>query len=156
MPSSTGYQWLPNGTVVADSGLPGVGGAVGDTLWARGHYDFAVQGGAIGSISLLGAAGLIPAKSMIIGGFMRVTTPLTSAGAATAAVSVEGAGDMVAAAAVSGAPWSSTGTKAIIPVYTAATMVLTTVARDIALVVAAFALTAGVCDVYLAYVPVLA
>lgn len=155
MPSSTGYSQNIYGNTVPDSGLPAVGGAIGSPILARAHYDFAVQGGAVGTIALLGALA-IPAKSMIMGGFVRVTTLLTSGGAGTAAIQVESAGDMVAAAAVSGAPWSTTGTKAIIPVYTAATMVLTTAARDISLVIATAALTAGVFDVYLVYVPVLA
>jgi hypothetical protein len=68
------------------------------------------------------------------------------------AVQVEAANDIVNAAAVSGAPWSTTGRKSVIPVFTGATTVLTTAARDISIVIAAAALTAGQFDVVLFYV----
>jgi len=80
-----------------------------------------------------------------------VTTLLTSGGAATAGLQVESAGDLVAATVVSGAPWSTTGRKSIIPVMTGATAIKLTAARDISLVIGAFALTAGVFGVYLYY-----
>lgn len=127
-------------------GILGVGFRV-----ARASYDFAVDGGVAGTIALLGATS-IPANAVIVGGLVRVTAALTSAGAATAALQVEAADDIVAAALVSGAPWSSTGRKSIIPAFTGATSVLTSVARDVSLVIATAALTAGAFDVFLFYV----
>lgn len=121
---------------------------------AQGEYDFAVDGGAISSITLRGAGivgGAIPAGSVIMGGYVEVDTAVTSGGAATVAINVEGAGDIVAAAAVSGAPWSTTGRKSVIPVFTGATTVKTTVARNIVATIAAFALTAGKFRVVLFY-----
>jgi hypothetical protein len=128
------------------------GAAAGAVRVARGTYSFAVDGGAVGTISLLPTTDLIPSGSVILGGFVEVTTAPTSGGAATIAVKVEGAGDIIAAAAISGAPWSTTGRKSVIPAFTGATTVKTTADRNIDVVVATAALTAGVFDVYLAYI----
>jgi hypothetical protein len=118
--------------------------------FARGRYDFAVDGGAVGTITI--SAENLPTDAIILGGVLEVDTAVTSGGAATVAVQVEGAGDIVAAAAVSGAPWSTTGRKSVIPAFTGATTVKTTQARPIQIVIATAALTAGVFDVFLAYI----
>ncbi|NJP24453.1 hypothetical protein FLW53_09575 [Microbispora sp. SCL1-1] len=115
---------------------------------ARGEYDFAVDGGAVGTIVLRSAPGDsngndIPNGSLIMGGYIEVDTIPTSGGAATIAVASEGAGDLQTAAAISGPPWSTTGRKAITPVFTAATGVKTTARRNLAIAVATAALTAG-------------
>jgi hypothetical protein len=132
--------------------MPYTGGYPSGTgiKFVRGRYDFAVDGGAVGTIAI--TAEKIPANAIILGGLVEVDTAVTSGGSATVAVQVEGAGDIVAAAAVSGAPWSTTGRKSVVPAFTGATTVKTTAARDISIVVAAAALTAGVVDVYLAYI----
>jgi hypothetical protein len=132
--------------------MPYTGGYPSGTgiKFARGRYDFAVDGGAVGTITI--TAEKIPANAIILGGVVEVDTAVTSGGSATVAVQVEGAGDIVAAAAVSGAPWSTTGRKSVVPAFTGATSVKTTVVRDIAIVIATAALTAGAFDVYLAYI----
>lgn len=117
--------------------------------FSRGRYDFAVDGGAVSTIAI--TAEKIPAAAIILGGVLEVDTAVVGAGASVA-VQVEAAGDIVAAAAVAGAPWSSTGRKSVIPVFTGASSVKTTVARDISVVISAAVLTAGVFDVYLAYI----
>ena len=127
-------------------GITGIGFRV-----CRAAYSFAVDGGVVGTIALLGATS-IPANAVILGGFVNVTAALTSAGAATAALQVEAADDIIAATLVSGAPWSSTGRKSVIPAFTGATSLLTTAARDVSLVIGTANLTAGVFDVYLFYV----
>lgn len=119
------------------------------TKWARARYDFAVDGGAIGTIAI--TAEKIPPNAIILGGVVEVDLVPTSGGAATVAIQVEAANDIVTAAAVSGAPWSTTGRKSVIPAFTGATTVKTTVARDISIVIAAATLTAGQIDVLLAY-----
>lgn len=124
------------------------GGAFGSQEIIRAKYDFAVDGGVVGNINLMDAAN-VPAGFVVLGGFIDVITPPTSGGAGTIALQVEGAADLLAAAAVSGAPWSTTGRKAIIPVFTAATSVKTTAARNIVAVIATANLTAGVFEVYL-------
>lgn len=117
-----------------------------------GSYSFAVDGGAVSAIPLRSNDGAIPAGSYIVGGYVDVTTLATSAGStATIALSVEGANDIVTAAAVSGAPWSSTGRKDIIPDSTGSTAVKTTVDRAPTTTIAVEAVTAGVFTVTLIY-----
>lgn len=116
-------------------------------------YDFAVDGGAISTIPLIGAAA-IPSGAVIVGGYVDVITPLTSGGAATIAAQVEAANDILTAVAV--ASWTA-GRKNILPspttgALTASTAVKTTAARDISIVIAAAALTAGAFRVVLFYV----
>ncbi|MBD2900785.1 hypothetical protein amrb99_97940 [Actinomadura sp. RB99] len=132
MPYQGGYPTLPTRSV-------------------RARYDFAKDGGAVGDIDLTKTA-VIPKNAVIIGGFAEVDVVPTSGGAATLALKVEGAGDIIAAAAISGAPWSSIGRKSVIPVFTGATSVKTTAARKVQATVATAALTAGVIDVVLFYV----
>jgi hypothetical protein len=132
----------------ATASTPAVGGAL---KWVRARYSFAADGGAVGAIALVGST-VIPSGAAILGGFVDVITPPTSGGAATIAIQIEAANDIVTAAAISGAPWSTAGRKSVIPVFTGATTVKTTAARDISAVVATAALTAGVFDVYIAYI----
>jgi hypothetical protein len=124
-------------------GYPQAGGI----QMVRGRYNFAVDGGAVGDIDLT-PTGAVPALAVITHGFMEVDAAVTGAGASVA-VKVEGAGDIVAAAAISGAPWSTTGLKSVIPVGTGATAVKTTVARKIQATVSGAVLTAGAFDVVL-------
>jgi len=126
-------------------------GIRGGVKTAYGKYSFASDGGAVGTIALNGSTD-IPSGSTILGGWVEVTTAPTSGGAATIAITVNAADDLVAAAAISGAPWSTTGRKSIVPVFTGATSVRTTAARDISIVIATAALTAGVVSVTLLYV----
>lgn len=116
----------------------------------RGQYSFATDGGAVGATNMTQES--IPANAVILGGFVEVDTAGASSASGTLAFSVEGANDIVTAAAVSGAPWSTTGRKSIIPVFTGATMVKTTAARKIVATIAVGALTAGVVDCVLFYV----
>lgn len=151
------WQMTPAGVVTQTGGIsPTFVPAVNTPAavqWVRAHYDFAVLGGAVSTIPLMGATNL-PNNSTILGGWVQVTTGFTSADStATVAIQVNAANDTINAAAVSGAPWSTTGRKAIIPVFTAATMLRLTAARDISMVIGVEALTAGVCDVVLCYTP---
>jgi hypothetical protein len=109
-------------------------------------YDFDVHGGAEGDIVI----GTLPSGSVILGGHMVVGDPVTGAGASVA-ITVEGAGDVVAAAAISGAPWSTTGKKAIIPKRNTpeTTSVTLTAARNILAVVSGAPVTAGVFTLFL-------
>lgn len=117
----------------------------------KGEYDFAIDGGAIGTLVLRSNDGPIPVGSIIEGGFLEVDTAVTSGGAATVAAQAEGAADILAAAAVSGAPWSTTGRKSIIPSFTGATTVKTTAARTPAIAIAAATVTAGKFRIVLQY-----
>lgn len=113
---------------------------------ASGEYDFAVDGGAISAITLRPTSGgdnTIPAGSVILGGYLEIDTLFTTGTAATMAISVEAANDIVSATVVSGAPYSTTGRKSIVPVFTGATSVKTTVARAIVATIATGTVTAG-------------
>lgn len=57
---------------------------------------------------------VLPPYALIVGGFMDVNTVVTGAGASVA-VSVVSGNDIQTAAAISGAPWSTIGRKAITP-----------------------------------------
>lgn len=117
------------------------------------EYDFARDGGAIGTITLrsLGEFGsAVPAGAIVKSGMIYVQTAVTGAGASVA-LQMESAGDLTAAAAISGAPWSTTGTKVIIP-QGAASAILTTVDRPLKMVISAAVLTAGKFRLYVDYV----
>ncbi len=120
---------------------------------AKAQYDFATHGGAISAISL---GVQLPAKAVVVGGFVEVLTTLTSAtDAATVALSVEGANDIVSAIAISngGNPWDA-GNHAIVPKANTpeSTSVKTTAARNITATIAIEAVTAGKFNVWLYYV----
>ena len=121
----------------------------------RGEYSFAVDGGAIGAIPLRaspGSQGPIPTGSIILEAFLDVTTGFTTGTAATLALSVEGANDLVSATVVSGAPYSTTGLKATLPVFTAATMIKTTAERSPTGTIAVGTITAGVLALVILYI----
>jgi hypothetical protein len=124
-------------------------------MWVRGRYDFGVDGGAVSTIALTSGTP-IPSGYTVLGGFVDVTVACTSGGAATIACQVEAANDILTAVAV--ASWT-TGRKNILPALAAgaltanASLVRTTANRDISIVIGAFALTAGVFDVWLMVVP---
>src|SRR5688572_20345008 len=82
----------------------------GQARWVSAEYDFAVHGGAQGSIVI----GNLPSGLSVIGGYMNVETAPVGAGASIG-ITIEAAGDVVAVAAIAGAPWSTTGKKAILP-----------------------------------------
>lgn len=117
-----------------------------------GDYSFAVDGGATSAITLRSNDGVIPSGSYVVGGFVDVTdTPDSATSAGTIAISVEGANDIINAAAVSGAPWSTTGRKDIIPDSTGSTAVKLTADRAPAATIAGEAMTEGVFKVVLFY-----
>lgn len=114
---------------------------------AVGEYDFAVDGGAVGQITLRGSGTVgaaLPNGAIITGGYVEVDTALTSGGAATVGVDLEGTSDIIAAGVISATPWSTTGRKSVIPAGTGVTSVKTsTSTRSIKATVGVAALTAG-------------
>lgn len=87
---------------------------VGALYVARFEYDIAdVLNRPVGAH---GVGIVIPAYSLIVGGFFDVNTVFTSTGGnGTIAISVEGANDIQTAASIAGAPYSTIGRKAIVP-----------------------------------------
>lgn len=115
------------------------------------QYDFSKHGGAVGDI-LTGLR--IPKGAIIQNVFADVLTAATSADStATIALKAEAANDLFTAAAVSGAPFSSTGRKLGIPDFaTVADYKKTTAEREVTMSIAVQALTAGKIDFYVQYV----
>ena len=103
-----------------------------------------------------GTGVVLPDGALVVGGVFVVDTKFTSAetNTGTIAIHVESAADIVAAAAVSGAPYSSTGKKAIVPKINTpeSTSILLTEDREITCTVAVAALTAGKLSGFLIYV----
>ena len=136
--------------------LPPVGNANG--LQALGVARFQFDPTTTAGLRTVGAHGsgiTIPIHSIVVGGFVDVNTAFTSAaGTATIAIHVEAANDIITAAAVSGAPWSTIGLKAIAPKANTpeSTAVKATAAREITCTVAVQDLTAGCLTGFLYYV----
>lgn len=125
------------------------------TKWAIAEYDFAIDGGATSSITLRGVGPIgatIPSGSIIIGGHLEVLTLLTTGTAAQMALNSEGAGDLVAATVVSGAPYSTTGFKVIVPTFAATTAIKTTAARSLVATITVGTVTAGKFRLRVAYI----
>lgn len=117
---------------------------------AVADYDFAVDGGATGTLVLRSSDGQgnsVPAGSVVTGGYIDVETACLSA-TGTMAFQLEGAADLTAALAQAAL---TVGRKSIIPAGTGATTVKTTVARSITVVIATAAFTAGKLRVTLFY-----
>lgn len=86
----------------------------------------------------------IPVNAVIMDGIVHVLNAFTSGtSTATIAIHVQDAEDVVAAAAVSGAPWSTKGLKDVVPDGQATNMVFTEEAKKVTVTVAEEALTAG-------------
>ena len=135
--------------IIEGTGKLGGGLSRGFRKQAVGFYSFATDGGAVGDITLRGDT--IPSGAVIVDAVLKVSTVLTSGGAATVAIKVESAADINAADAILGAPWSTATAKRAD--FTATTAVITTTAaRSIVATVGTAALTAGVFTVVVEYI----
>lgn len=118
----------------------------------RGTYDFAVLGGATGSLNLLGPDGkkiIIPNKAIIRQVWIDIITACTSTGGTgTIALNCNSAGDLLVAVDAD----TLSGVNAGVPVGTAATMVKATAARTLVLAIATNPLLSGKFDVFVEYV----
>ena len=125
---------------------------------ARFEFDAGVE--ANRTIGAHGTGVTLPANAIGVGGFLDVNTLFTSAdtNTGTIAISVQAANDIQTAAAVSSAPYSSIGRKAIVPKANTpeSTSVKTSAAKEITCTVAVAALLTGKLTGYLYYVEGLA
>jgi len=112
------------------------------------EYDFAKEGGAVGDITLRGAQ--LPKGAIIKEGIVDVETAVVSGGAATIALKLNSAGDVLAATGK--ASFSLNATLDVVPDGTAANSVKLTANKRLAATVAVAALTAGKFTVALEYV----
>ena len=121
---------------------------------ARFEFDAGVVGNR--SIGAHGTGVTLPIHAIVVGGFVDVNTKFDSdaTDAGTIAISVQGANDIISAAAVSGAPYSTVGRKAIVPKANTpeSTSVKCTAAREITCTVAVEASLSGKLTGYLYYV----
>ena len=155
MQNLTSLTQLPNGCVTNKGmGFDGLG----TRGTARFTFDTATVDSLKASNKTVAAHGTgvrLPANAVVIGGFVEVNVPFTSADStATIAISVVSANDIITAAAVSGAPYSTKGLKAITPKNNTpeATGIKVTAEKEIVCTVAVQALTAGKLTGFLDYV----
>jgi hypothetical protein len=116
----------------------GVGGILKVT------YDATVDSKAVGTVELPVE---LPINAIVYGGMINVRVPPTSGGAATVSLGLNTAADLLASTAIA----SVTGKVALVPVFTAASSVVTTAKRKLVLTIGTAALTAGKMDIYLNY-----
>jgi hypothetical protein len=119
------------------------------------EYDFSKDGGTVGTKTLRGVSGWdnsLPAGSYVTGGIIDVTTSLAGGASSTVALQVEGTGDILAADGTNFLTKLNAGRHDVVPDSTGDTSVKTTVTRNIKMVVAGAALTAGKFRVTLFYV----
>lgn len=111
------------------------------------EYDFAKHGGAVGDITV--DPKLLPIGAIVTSGVIHVKTAVLSSGAATVALKLVGANDVLAATGK--ASLTLNALLDTVPVGTAATMIRCTAATQLTVTVAAAALTAGKIAVALEY-----
>jgi hypothetical protein len=119
----------------------------------RAVYDFATDGGGIGTITLRSSpsdmsGNSAPAGAVVLGGYVDVSVAVASA-TGTVALTLESAGDILGATGQAGL---TVGRKSIIPAFTGATTVKTTTVRSLTMTIATAALTAGQFTVTLFYI----
>jgi len=105
----------------------------------RGNWDFAVDGGGVATTNVRTLDGPIPNGAIILGGILDVTVAALSA-TGTQQLNSEAAADVMAATAQAGL---TIGRKAVIPAFSAATSLKMTAERNVQLVIATAAFTAG-------------
>ena len=133
-------------------------GLAADGLGVLGVARFTFNPTATAGERTVGAHGTgvtLPQYAVVIGGFFEVNTVCTSAaGTGTIAIMVQGANDIQTATAVSGAPYSTTGLKAITPKSNTpeSTGIKLTAAREITVTVGTQDLTAGKLTGFIHYV----
>ena len=117
----------------------------------QAEYDFAVDGGAVGTITLRSApdtgdslGNSVPVGAVVTHGYIDVIT--APGGTGTVALTIESAADARAAAVI-----SATGRQSVIPAATGATAVKTTAVRSITATIATAPLTQGKFRVVLFY-----
>lgn len=147
--------WLKDVNDNFDTLEPLIGGdldGLGVLRVARFTFDAGIA--ANRTVEAHGTGVTIPAHAIIVGGFFDVNTAFTGESNAALAIHVQAANDIQTSAAVSGAPYSTIGRKAIVPKANTpeSTSVKTTAAREITCTVATAALLTGKLTGYLYYV----
>jgi hypothetical protein len=132
--------------------VSGDGDGLGVLRVARATFDLGVAGNRTAEAHASDVE--LPANAIVVGGVMEVNTAVTGESNATLAVSILNANDIQTAAAVAGAPWSTTGRKAIVPKANTpeSTGIKLTAAKKITFTVGTAALLTGKVTVYLYFI----
>lgn len=140
------------GTVqnASPNGAVGSGQYVGRTKWARAYYDFAVDGGTVGAITLRGDA--LPTGAVVLSTVVKVDTAVASGGAATVSLGVQSATDVRTAVVLGTAPALDTATAKLGATTRASAPVVTSAVKSVVATVAVAALTAGKFSVLIEYI----
>jgi len=136
-----------------------VSGIKGNGALRVARYEFDAGVAANRTVAAHGTGIYIPASAIVVGGFVDVNTAFTSTNStSTIAIHVAAANDIISAAAVSGAPYSTIGRKAIVPKANTpeSTSVKPAALAEITATVAVEALLTGKLTGYLYYVEGLA
>jgi hypothetical protein len=157
MPTKSQFLDL-EASINSGANLPSLQGEKVGSLMLRGSiqvevasYDFAVQGGATGTVDLLGLDGkpvVIPQGAIIIDSLIDVITQGATSTSATIALTAQTAGDIKAALAAA----SYNGLVAGIPVGTAATAIKMTADRTLKATIGTGTLTAGKFNLIIEYI----
>lgn len=119
---------------------------------AVGIWDFAVNGGAVSTISLLDSEGkaiVLPANAVVTDAFVDIITAMTSTGNnGTIAINLQSAGDLLSAVDAD----TLSGVAAGIPVGVAATAIKLTAERTLTVAIATNALLSGKFAVYVEWI----
>jgi hypothetical protein len=128
--------------------LPGVAGFSALRV-AQATWDFTVDGGGAPGLITPAANVIIPINTNIVGGIMNVITVPVGPTNMSVGLSAGGAGAaaLIASAAISGAPWSTTGPKALVPVWTGASTIKMSAAGTVTFTTTVAAATAGKADI---------
>lgn len=126
--------------------MPASGSVESRKYTAYFEYDFAKDGGAVGDIPLRGP--VLTAGAIIRSGVIKVSTGVTSGGAATAGIGAKVAEDILADGVVTGL---TVGLHDVVPVDSATTSVELTANGGLTMTVGTAALTAGKLVVCLDY-----
>lgn len=135
------------------AGLVGVPTYVGRTKWARAFYDFAKDGGAIGSITMRGDA--VPAGALILSATLHVSTGVLPVTTSTVALTIESAGDVRAAGVATvttNGKIDGTAATQLTAITRATAPLVPSVDRSVVMAIAAGTLTAGKFSVLIEYV----
>lgn len=113
------------------------------------YYNFATDGGAVGTITLRGP--VLPADAVVVGGRAIITTAFTSGGSATLTLGTASGSstNLLGSTAVASL---TAGSKALVPVMTAATDIVLTANSSPVAVIGTAAMTAGALKLVVFYV----
>jgi hypothetical protein len=143
------FRVTTSGASIANGDSPAFG--FGSMRCAHAKYDFALDGGAVSTITLATNAP-IPANAIVMGGIINPTTAPVGATATLAFGTLAGSSATSLKAATAIASYTIDALMATVPVFTAATSFKMSAAGAITMTIATAALTAGVIEIFVFYV----